>query len=221
VWARADRPSRMLIEVATSDSFKDIRHTVFADALPESDFTAKALVEHLPAAQNVFYRVRFQDHSSPTIVGEPMVGRFRTAPADKRSVSFVWSGDTVGQGWGIDEARSGMRGYATMLRARPDFFLHSATRSMPMCRSRPSASCRTARCGGTSSPRRRARRPRRSPSFAATTNTICSVGMCARSMPRCRSWRSGTTTRSPTIGGRTSRSRAPSTGSGSTSRRMR
>src|SRR5262249_11677357 len=33
--------------------------------------------------------------------------------------------DTAGQGWGIDEARGGMRTYATMLRSRPDFFIHS------------------------------------------------------------------------------------------------
>ena len=125
VWARADRPARMLIEVATTDSFKDIRRAVYVDALPESDFTAKALIEGLPAGQDIFYRVRFQDHASPTILGEPMVGRFRTAPADRRSVSFVWSGDTMGQGWGIDEARGGMRTYATMQRNRPDFFIHS------------------------------------------------------------------------------------------------
>ena len=63
--------------------------------------------------------------STPTILGEPAIGRFRTAPADRRSVSFVWSGDTAGQGWGIDEARGGMRMYATMRKNRPDFFIHS------------------------------------------------------------------------------------------------
>jgi alkaline phosphatase D len=125
VWARADRAARMQIEIATTDSFKDVHQGVFVDALPESDFTAKALIEGLPAGQDVFYRIRFQDLSSPTIMGEPVVGRFRTAPADRRSISFVWSGDTAGQGWGIDEARGGMRTYATMLRSRPDFFIHS------------------------------------------------------------------------------------------------
>ena len=74
---------------------------------------------------DIFYRVQFQDLASPTILGEPMVGHFRTAPAERRSVSFVWSGDTAGQGWGIDEARGGMRTYATMLANRPDFFIHS------------------------------------------------------------------------------------------------
>src|SRR5499427_5117970 len=125
VWARSDRPARMLAEIATTDSFKEIAHAVYVDALPETDFTAKALIDGLPAGQDIFYRLRFQDLASPTIVGEPMVGRFRTAPADRRSVSFLWSGDTAGQGWGIDESRGGMRTYATMLRNRPDFFIHS------------------------------------------------------------------------------------------------
>src|SRR5262244_144950 len=40
VWARADRPSRMQVEVATTESFKTIQRAVFVDALPESDFTA-------------------------------------------------------------------------------------------------------------------------------------------------------------------------------------
>ena len=125
IWARADRPARMLAEVATTDSFKTIHRAVFVDALPETDFTANALIDGLPAGQDIFYRIRFQDLASPTIVGEPMTGRFRTAPSDRRSISFVWSGDTAGQGWGIDEARGGMRTYATMLRNRPDFFIHS------------------------------------------------------------------------------------------------
>ena len=125
IWARADRAARMLAEVATTDSFKTIHRAVFVDALPETDFTANALIDGLPAGQDVFYRIRFQNLSSPTIVGEPLIGRFRTAPSDRRSISFVWSADTAGQGWGIDEARGGMRTYATMLRNRPDFFIHS------------------------------------------------------------------------------------------------
>jgi alkaline phosphatase D len=125
IWARADRPSRMLIEFATTDSFKNVHHGPFIDALPDSDFTAKALIDGLPAAQDIFYRVRFEDLSTPTILSEPMVGRFRTAPVDRRSISFVWSGDTMGQGWGIDESRGGMKTYATMLKGRPDFFIHN------------------------------------------------------------------------------------------------
>jgi alkaline phosphatase D len=125
VWARADRPARMLVEIATTDSFRDVRSAVWVDALPESDFTAKALIEGLPTGQDIFYRIRFQNLASPDAIGEPTVGRFRTAPSERRSVSFVWSGDSMGQGWGIDEARGGMRTYATMRRNQPDFLIHS------------------------------------------------------------------------------------------------
>ena len=45
VWARADRPARMLVEWSTTDSFKDSQKAVYIDALPESDFTAKLLLE--------------------------------------------------------------------------------------------------------------------------------------------------------------------------------
>src|SRR5215510_10577831 len=65
VWARSDRASRMLVEVATTDSFKAIHSAVYVDALPETDFTAKALIEDLPAGQDIFYRIRFQDHVFP------------------------------------------------------------------------------------------------------------------------------------------------------------
>jgi alkaline phosphatase D len=123
VWGRADRPSRMLIEVATSDSFRDVINGVFVDALPESDFTAKALIDGLPPGQDIFYRVSFQDLSS-AVFGEPQIGRFRTPPNDRRSISFLWSGDTMGQGWGIDVARGGMRTYAAMRGNQPDFFIH-------------------------------------------------------------------------------------------------
>jgi alkaline phosphatase D len=124
LWARADRPSRMTFELATSDKFANLLRTINLDALPESDFAVKALVDGLPSGQDIFYRVTAADLSSPTARSEPVVGRFRTGPADRRSVAFVWSGDTAGQGWGIDESRGGMRIYETMRRLAPDFFIH-------------------------------------------------------------------------------------------------
>src|ERR1700726_3510435 len=123
VWARADRPSRMLVEVATTDSFRDIKSAVFIDALPEADFTAKALLENLPGDQDIFYRSSFQDLSS-AVFGEAQIGHFRTPSKERRSVSLLWSGDTMGQSWGIDPARGGMRSYATMRENQPDFFIH-------------------------------------------------------------------------------------------------
>lgn len=122
IWARADRPARMQVECSTVESFARILRTASCDALADGDFTAKLLLDGLPPGQDIFYRVRFEDDG---IAGESRVGHFRTAPADRRPVSFVWSGDTAGQGWGIDPARGGMRTYRTMRDDRPDFFIHS------------------------------------------------------------------------------------------------
>jgi alkaline phosphatase D len=124
VWARTDRPARMLVEAATTDSFRDIVAATTVDALPETDFTAKALLDNLPPGRDVFYRIRFQNLDVPAILGEPQIGGFRTAPVERRDVSFTWSGDVAGQGWGIDEARGGMRGFAAMRDNQPDFFIH-------------------------------------------------------------------------------------------------
>jgi alkaline phosphatase D len=125
VWARADRPSRMIVECSTVESFKTIARTASMDALPDRDFTAKLLLDGLPPEQDIFYRVRFEDFGAAGLAGETQVGHFRTAPTERRAVSFVWSGDTAGQGWGIDPSRGGMRTYRTMLQNRPDFFIHS------------------------------------------------------------------------------------------------
>src|SRR3981189_3670382 len=107
VWARADRPSQMMVEVATSESFRNARGLPPIAALPESDFTPKMLVENPPAGQDIFYRVRFRDLSHTDVSSEPAVGRFRTAPADRRDVRFVWGGDGAGQGWGVNPAGGG------------------------------------------------------------------------------------------------------------------
>jgi alkaline phosphatase D len=124
IWARADRPARMQVECSTVESFKTVIREVTADASPDSDFVSKVLVDGLPAGQDIFYRVRFDDMSESGIEGETQLGHFRTAPTARSSVSFAWSGDTTGQGWGIDENRGGMRTYRTMLDNRPDFFIH-------------------------------------------------------------------------------------------------
>src|ERR1700754_3921504 len=70
VWARADRPSQMMVEVSTTESFSHVRVLPPIAALPESDFTAKMLLENLPAGQDIFYRVKFRDLSHPDISGE-------------------------------------------------------------------------------------------------------------------------------------------------------
>ncbi|KQT65783.1 MULTISPECIES: alkaline phosphatase D family protein [unclassified Aureimonas] len=125
LWARSDRPARAHFEWSTTESFSDVTRLPALDALPDTGHAVKILAEGLPADQDIFWRVAMTDLSDVNAVSEPAIGHFRTAPTQKRDISFTWSGDTAGQGWGIDEARGGMRIYDTMLKHRPDFFIHS------------------------------------------------------------------------------------------------
>ena len=81
IWARADRPARMQVECSTVESFKTIIRAASSQALPDSDFTSKLLLDGLPPGQDIFYRVRFDDIAEAGISGEAQVGHFRTAPA--------------------------------------------------------------------------------------------------------------------------------------------
>ena len=125
VWSATDRPARMLVEWATTDTFADARRLRGPAALPETGYAAWVTLTDLPAGQDIFYRVTFQDLGDVKTLSAPATGRLRTAPADRRDVSFVWSGDTAGQGWGINTEWGGMRLYDVMRRTEPDFFVHS------------------------------------------------------------------------------------------------
>ncbi len=123
IWTRVDRPSKVMFEVSTTESFANAIKLPPMDALPQSDFAVKRLLADLPSDQDIFYRMVAADLSNMSITSEPIVGRFKTAPASRRDVRFAWSGDTAGQGWGIDDM--GMATYATMAKHRPNFFIHS------------------------------------------------------------------------------------------------
>ena len=124
VWARADRPSRMIVDYAATENFSDARRISGPVVDPVSGLTGRVDLKNLKAGQTFFVRVSFEDRDGNTL-SEPALGRFRTAPAGGRDIRFLWSGDTVGQGYGINPALGGMRIYETMRRLEPDFFIHS------------------------------------------------------------------------------------------------
>ncbi|MHC0052776.1 alkaline phosphatase D family protein [Actibacterium sp. D379-3] len=125
LWARADREARMAIEWSTTESFANVQRVQPLTIGAPTDFTGKMALAGLPSDQDIFYRVTMTDLADANAVSEPVVGHFRTAPTGLRDISFVWSGDTAGQGWGIDESRGGMTTYKTMLGHKPDFMIHS------------------------------------------------------------------------------------------------
>ncbi len=125
VWGRADRPSRMLVDVARTPSFRGSRRIEGPVLTPDADFTGKVLLDALPPGQETFYRVTLEDLDEPGLLSEPLDGSLRTAPRGRRDVSFTWSGDLAGQGWGINPELGGYRIFAAMGALEPDFFVCS------------------------------------------------------------------------------------------------
>lgn len=127
IWTRADRPARMWVEWSATASFADARRVRGPYLLEGSDFTGRIDLQQLPAGQEVFYRVVLQDLRNERVLSEPLAGHLRLPPAATarpRDVRFVWSADTAGQGFGINEAWGGMKIYDQIRRVNPDFFLH-------------------------------------------------------------------------------------------------
>ncbi|MFJ5954479.1 alkaline phosphatase D family protein [Paenarthrobacter sp. NPDC092416] len=149
LWSRASGPGRMMARLQAVDSAGQVlqgrygfSRTIQGPLANEaSDFTAKIHAKSLPAGTRFAVELNFEDENG---LGEAVKGTFSTAPGsaagkydggteDARgggspssySQSFVWTGDTAGQGWGINEDLGGMRGYKAMHATRPDFFIHS------------------------------------------------------------------------------------------------
>jgi alkaline phosphatase D len=125
IWSRCDRSSRMMFEIANDESFKNVRKFVGPDVLESTDYTGKIRLSGLKPGEPVFYRVRFRDLSDLSRWSAPSTGMFRTAPDIAKDISFAWSGDTAGQGYGIDLARGGMKTFEAIRESSPDFFVNS------------------------------------------------------------------------------------------------
>jgi alkaline phosphatase D len=125
LWARADRPSRLVAEISRDPSFRKARTVRGPVVTPETDLTGTIALDGLPASTDLHYRIRAVDLHDHRAAGAPTVGRLRTAPRPGDDVRFLWSGDIAGQGWGVNPAYGGFR-IADAMRARnADFFLCS------------------------------------------------------------------------------------------------
>ena len=125
VWARSDKPARMLLDWDTTDRFTNARRIIGPYALEANDFTARVDLTGLPAGQHIFTRVAMEDLSTGRSRSEWLMAKFRTPSADlRRALRFVWGGDTAGQNFGINAEFGGMRIYEQMRLRDPDFFVH-------------------------------------------------------------------------------------------------
>lgn len=129
IWTRSDRPARLWLEWSTKASFSNASRVRGPYMLEDTDFTGRVDLTGLPTGQEIFYRVVLQDLHNERVLSEAMPGHLRLPAAvgtrALRDVRFTWSGDTAGQGWGINEAWGGMKIYEQIRKVNPDFFLHS------------------------------------------------------------------------------------------------
>ena len=151
LWSRASESGRMTAILRAVDDGGEVLRGRGAfervlrgpRATQASDFTAKIHAGNLPSNTRFALDISFEDDGGAA--GESVRGTFRTAPdagtyngrgrtgdssnggaaPSSSAQSFVWTGDTAGQGWGINEEIGGMRGYRAMHQTRPDFFIHS------------------------------------------------------------------------------------------------
>ena len=210
VWSRADRASRMRVRWSTTESMAEIggaaeRRRARGSRLRgqgrprrPAGGAARVLRGQLPRPG------RPQDHAASRCAAASS----RRRPS-RRNLRFVWSGDTVGQGWGINPDLGGMRIYETMRQVEPDFFIHSGDTIYadgPVY-----AEARTQDGKTWLGARRQALAQPHHPGEAEGGRDPARVPDELRLQPdgrepapastrRCRCMRSGTTTRSPTTG---------------------
>lgn len=73
VWTRADRPSRMFVEISRHADFRGSRRIPGPLLTPETDGTGELLLPNLPPGQQLHYRVIAQDLDG-RIDSEPLTG---------------------------------------------------------------------------------------------------------------------------------------------------
>jgi alkaline phosphatase D len=117
LWARSSGPGRL---VARVDGRRVVRGPWVGE---ESDFTGRLELAGLKDGREHRATLWFEGEDGSR--GEPGELTFRTGDRRPSATSFVWTGDTAGQGWGINPDLGGMTAYATMLATRPDFFVHA------------------------------------------------------------------------------------------------
>ena len=111
VWSRTDRQARLVVDLTSHGRFdRAVRLRGPITGL-DQDFTAQLPLKGLRPGQRYDYRIAFEDAYGRR--GESLEGSFST-PGRNRPVSFVFTGDTSGQGYGINPDLGGMIAYSAM-----------------------------------------------------------------------------------------------------------
>ena len=122
IWGRCDTAARMVVQWDTDLNFKNPRSVLGPEANLLSDYTARCILRGLPSGSKIHYQVTFENSAGTS---DPQVGQLTTPDDGTRDVFFAWSGDTAGQGFGINLEWGGMKIYSAIEKLAPDFFVHS------------------------------------------------------------------------------------------------
>ncbi len=124
LWSATDRPAELMVEVADNESFARALRFKGSFAWAEQDFTARINLQDLPPAELLYYRTSFRDMDNSGLSSEAVLGSFRPIAQQPQRIRFCFSGDTAGQGWGINQSFGGMKIYESIRQRKPDFFIH-------------------------------------------------------------------------------------------------
>ncbi len=118
VWSRASAPATMQVVYSVNVELED-SSIVESEAVAETDFTAKVLLENLEADTIYYYQVTFINGADSS---ESVQGSFKTALAanQKGSVSFILLGDIAGQQF-CRHVNGGYPIIAAINELKPDF----------------------------------------------------------------------------------------------------
>ena len=120
LWGRASGDGRMSVRLSSNGrSLRNVRGP-WADE--RTDHTARLLLDGLAPGRHYDADISFTSTDGTPGISERI--SFSTAAIHPAPTSFVWSGDTCGQGWGINEQLDGLTAYRAMHETRPDFFIH-------------------------------------------------------------------------------------------------
>ena len=128
-WSRTDRLSQLHLRWSLDPDFKKSYQVISAKALPQFDYTVRVPLLQLPAGCRIFYWAYFESTINHGVRSLPIMGEFNTASKDVMTpVRFAWSGDSFGQGYGINPQFGGVKIYDAIRKNSPDVFIHCGDR---------------------------------------------------------------------------------------------
>ena len=120
LWARSSGPGRMAVRLESNGRLLRTLRGPWADH--RTDHTARLQLKGLAPGRRYDATIWFSSDDGAT--GQTERVSFSTAPIHAAPTSLVWSGDTCGQGFGINEELGGLTTYAAIHRTQPDLFVH-------------------------------------------------------------------------------------------------